>query len=90
METVLISKHSNFKRKLSFLILTTICRVVFDGSMVTDTGIYLNEILMIGPTIQDALINILIRFRPHPIALIADIEKMYRQFWIHPDDRKFQ
>ncbi|XP_051169750.1 uncharacterized protein LOC127287070 [Leptopilina boulardi] len=70
--------------------LTTKLRVVFDGSAKTNTGISLNETLLVGPTIQSGLITILIRFRQYPVALIADIEKMYRQFWIHPDDRKFQ
>ncbi|XP_051165958.1 uncharacterized protein LOC127284527 [Leptopilina boulardi] len=69
---------------------TTKLRVVFDGSSKTDTGISLNETLLVGPTIQTNLFALLMRFRQHPVGLSADIEKMYRQFWIHPDDRKFQ
>ncbi|XP_043474385.1 uncharacterized protein LOC122506335 [Leptopilina heterotoma] len=69
-------------------ILGMILRVVFDGSCATKTGISLNEALMIGPTIQVGVFTLLIRFRQYPIALTADIEKMYRQFLIHPEDRK--
>ncbi|XP_043471645.1 uncharacterized protein LOC122504553 [Leptopilina heterotoma] len=65
-------------------------RVVFDGSSLTDTGISLNETLLVRAVIQDGLFSLLIRFRQHRIALSADVEKMYRQFWIHPKDRKFQ
>ncbi|XP_043474391.1 uncharacterized protein LOC122506341 [Leptopilina heterotoma] len=65
-------------------------RVVFDGSSKTTSGTSLNDILMVGATIQDGLVTLLIRFRQHPIAFSADIQKMYRQFWIHEDDRKYQ
>lgn len=33
---------------------------------------------------------IMTRFRLHPYVLTADIEKMYRQVRVHPDDRRFQ
>ena len=69
---------------------TTKTRVVFDASAKSDTGLSLNDILMTGPTIQDKLFEHLIRFRIHKYVLTADIEKMYRQILIHPDDRKFQ
>ncbi|XP_051153762.1 uncharacterized protein LOC127277018, partial [Leptopilina boulardi] len=65
-------------------------RVVFDASCQTDTGLSLNDTLMTGPTIQDNIVALMLRFRQHVIALSGDIEKMYRQFFIHPQDRKFQ
>ena len=34
---------------------------------------------MVGPTVQEDLFSILIRFRPHKVALSGDIAKMYRQ-----------
>ncbi|XP_017887576.1 uncharacterized protein LOC108629432 [Ceratina calcarata] len=49
-----------------------------------------NQTLMTGPTIQNDIFEILIRFRIHHFALIADIEKMYRQVLVHEDDRKYQ
>lgn len=45
---------------------------------------------MVGPVLQEDLVSILIRFRQHAIVISADIEKMYRQVLIHPNDRKFQ
>ena len=65
-------------------------RVVFDGSAKTSSGLSLNNSLMVGPTIQDDLFSLLIRFRSHAIALKADISKMYRQFKVHDQDRDFQ
>ncbi|XP_044753563.1 uncharacterized protein LOC123312983 [Coccinella septempunctata] len=58
---------------------TTKLRVVFDASAKTSTGLSLNDILHTGPKLQQDLIDILIRWRKHKIAITADIEKMYRQ-----------
>ncbi|XP_011883625.1 PREDICTED: uncharacterized protein LOC105570788, partial [Vollenhovia emeryi] len=69
---------------------TTKVRVVFDASAKTNRGISLNDTLMVGPTIQSKLFEHLIRFRTHRYVLTADIEKMYRQIWIHPNDRQYQ
>lgn len=68
---------------------TTKLRVVFDASAKTSSGLSLNDILMVGPTIQDELFTIILRFRFYVYAMIADIEKMYRQFLIREEDRKF-
>ncbi|XP_054003289.1 uncharacterized protein LOC128889589 [Hylaeus anthracinus] len=69
---------------------TTKVRVVFDASARTHKGIPLNSALMVGPTIQLALFEQLLRFRSHVYVLTADIEKMYRQVLIHPEDRLYQ
>ena len=69
---------------------TTKIRVVYDGSAKTSSGVSLNEALMVGPTIQDELCTLLMRFRSHRYALTADIEKMYRQVLVHPDDASYQ
>ena len=58
---------------------TSKIRVVFDGSTKTSSGYSLNDIQMVGPTIQQDLTSILIRFREHQILITADIIKMYRQ-----------
>ncbi|XP_044760368.1 uncharacterized protein LOC123317823 [Coccinella septempunctata] len=58
---------------------TTKIRVVFDASAKTSTGLSLNDILHTGPKLQQDLIDILMRWRKHKIAITADIEKMYRQ-----------
>ncbi|XP_018378079.1 PREDICTED: uncharacterized protein LOC108770842 [Trachymyrmex cornetzi] len=69
---------------------TTKVRVVFDASAKTTNGVSLNELLMVGPTIQSGLFSHLIRFRTYNYVITADIEKMYRQVWVHEDDRRYQ
>ncbi|XP_070068167.1 uncharacterized protein [Drosophila takahashii] len=70
--------------------LTTKLRVVFDASAKSSSGVALNEILMVGPTIQQDLITTLLSFRLNRYALSGDISKMYRQFVVDERDRKFQ
>ncbi|XP_062558241.1 uncharacterized protein LOC134223121 [Armigeres subalbatus] len=62
---------------------TTKLRVVFDASCATSTGVSLNNALMVGPTVQDDIISIVLRFRFHRIA-----EKMYRMVLQQWADRK--
>ncbi|XP_062708809.1 uncharacterized protein LOC115266910 [Aedes albopictus] len=69
---------------------TTKTRVVFDGSSKTSTGHSLNEALCVGPVVQDDLLTLVIRFRKFPVAVVADIAKMYRQVLIHPEDAPLQ
>ena len=69
---------------------TTKVRVVFDGSAKTSTGKSLNDALLVGPVVQEELLTLIIRFRKYEIALIADIEKMYRQVTMNPTDRHLQ
>lgn len=69
---------------------TTRTRVVFDASCRTENDTCLNELLMVGPKLQDDLYVHLLRFRMHSFVLTGDVSKMYRQILIHPDDRKFQ
>ncbi|XP_062714171.1 uncharacterized protein LOC134290954 [Aedes albopictus] len=69
---------------------TTKVRVVFDGSARTDSGYSLNDALLKGPVIQDELLSLLLRFRKHEVALVGDIEKMYRQVQVHEEDISLQ
>ncbi|XP_062704300.1 uncharacterized protein LOC134286664 [Aedes albopictus] len=69
---------------------TTKLRVVFDASCATSTGVSLNNALMVGPTVQDDIITIILRFRFHRIAIVADVEKMYRMVLQQWTDRKLQ
>ena len=69
---------------------TTKVRVVFDASAKSTIGKSLNDNLLVGPTIQDKLFEHISKFRVHRYVITADIEKMYRQILIHPDDRQFQ
>lgn len=69
---------------------TTRLRVVFDGSAKTASGYSLNDILMVGPTIQNDLFSIILRFRKHNFVLSADITKMYRQVCVNSEHRFLQ
>ncbi|XP_037952450.1 uncharacterized protein LOC119682944 [Teleopsis dalmanni] len=69
---------------------STKLRVVFDASCPTTSQRSLNDILLVGPTIQPELYLLLLQFRLHRYALTADIVKMYRQILIDEPDRKFQ
>ncbi|XP_062557831.1 uncharacterized protein LOC134222689 [Armigeres subalbatus] len=81
-----ILHHPVFKETSS----TTKVRVAFDGSAKTSTDSSLNDSLLTGPVIQDDLLDLMIRFRNHTVALVADVAKMYRQVRIHPDDTPLQ
>lgn len=70
--------------------ITTKLRVVFDGSVDTTSGRSLNSIQMVGPTIQDDLFSILIRFRQHKYVITSDIAKMYRQVVVNSKQRNLQ
>ncbi|XP_071580238.1 uncharacterized protein [Temnothorax nylanderi] len=70
--------------------LTTKIRVVFNASAPTDNGISLNDIQMVGPTLQNDLLAIIIRFRTHTYVISADIEKMFRQVLVTPEQRFLQ
>ncbi|XP_018406075.1 PREDICTED: uncharacterized protein LOC108782316, partial [Cyphomyrmex costatus] len=69
---------------------TTKLRVVFDASCKTSSGQSLNDLLMVGPKVQQELMEILIRFRQHDYVLIADISKMFRQIKVNQKDRSLQ
>ncbi len=50
---------------------------------------YLLMILTVGPTIHPSLIDVLLRFRFHRIALTADVSKMYRAIGLADTDKDF-
>lgn len=54
---------------------TTKLRVVFDASCSTSNGRVLNNILRVGPNLQDDIVTIMLRFRTHRYVLMADIAK---------------
>ncbi|XP_055623164.1 uncharacterized protein LOC129766610 [Toxorhynchites rutilus septentrionalis] len=68
---------------------TTQIRVVFDGSSKSQGQLSLNEVLFTGPTVQPALLVVVVNFRMPKFVFNADTEKMFRQVWTHSDDRKY-
>ena len=66
---------------------TTKLRVVFDASAKSNSGVSLNDTLLVGPTIHPSLVDVLLRFRTHRIALTADISKMYRAVELAQNDK---
>ena len=68
---------------------TTKLRVVFDGSAKTSTGTSLNDILLVGPTLQPDIFDLLIRFRQYMIGMTADVAKMSRQIALAPNAKPF-
>ncbi|GFS48626.1 integrase catalytic domain-containing protein [Trichonephila clavipes] len=69
--------------------LTTKLRIVFNGSSPTTTGISLNDILLKGEVKEDVFETIS-RFRRHKFAFTTDIQTMYRQILINPDQQDLQ
>ena len=66
---------------------TTKVRAVFDASAKSTTGVSLNDCLLVGPTVHSSLIDVLLRFRLHRIAITTDISKMYRAIELVKRDR---
>ncbi|XP_062538161.1 uncharacterized protein LOC134206456 [Armigeres subalbatus] len=69
---------------------TTNLRVVFDASCATDSGVSLNDTLMVGPVVQDDSLLILLHSRLQKYAIVNDIEKMYRMINVVEQDRPLQ
>ncbi|KAF0736570.1 Integrase catalytic domain-containing protein, partial [Aphis craccivora] len=65
-------------------------RVVFDASARPPSNPSLNDTLLVGPKLQQDIVNILLRFRLHSVVFTADICKMYRQILLAPRYRQYQ
>jgi len=65
-------------------------RVVFNGSARTAGGVSLNQSLHPGPNLLPPLVDIITRWRWHRYVISTDIEKIYRQIQMHPEDRDWQ
>ncbi|XP_075232507.1 uncharacterized protein LOC142330923 [Lycorma delicatula] len=85
-EVFYLPHHSVFKETS----LTTKLKVVFDGSAKSSNGLSLNDTLMTGPTVQQDLFSIILRFRVHNYVITSDITKMYRQILVTQRDSNLQ
>ena len=65
---------------------TTKLRIVYDVSAKMD-GPSLNECLYAGPSLHQKILDILVRFRLFPIALVADIEKAFLMIQVADSDQ---
>lgn len=69
---------------------STKLRVVFNGSCRTSSGCSLNDLLHIGAKLQTDLSDVILWWRQFSYVFSADMEKMFRQILVHPDDQRFQ
>ncbi|XP_075150612.1 uncharacterized protein LOC142224708 [Haematobia irritans] len=69
---------------------TTKVRIVFNASRKSKSGFSLNDVLLTGPTLQTDLIATVLNWRKYKYVFSGDIQKMYRQIRVHPDDCPYQ
>lgn len=67
---------------------TTKLRIVYDASAKSG-GPSLNDCLHAGPKFDQKILDLLLRFRLHRVAIMADIEKAFLMVSIAQDDREF-
>ena len=82
-ELTYLPMHAVYKRSST----TTKIRAVFDASAKSATGVSLNDTLLVGPTLHPPLVDVLLRFRMHQVALTADVSKMYRAVKLSESDK---
>lgn len=63
-------------------------RVVFDCSARFEEQ-SLNDHLLTGPELTNTLVGVLCRFRKGPIAVMCDVERMFHQFHVRPEDQDY-
>ena len=61
-------------------------RIAFDCAA-KHKRVSLNDVLLQGPDFLNSLFGVLTRFRKERVALVADIECMYHQIKVHPNNR---
>ncbi|XP_036340043.1 uncharacterized protein LOC118749356 [Rhagoletis pomonella] len=79
--------HHGFLKESSS---STKLRVVFNGSRRTSSGCSLNDLLHIGAKLQTDLSDVILWWRQFSQVFSADMEMMFRQILVHPDDQRFQ
>nr|XP_034311144.1 uncharacterized protein LOC117684166 [Crassostrea gigas] len=63
-------------------------RGVFDASAKYE-GVCLNDQLLQGPDLINDLLGILIRFRKHAVAVVADVQQMFHSFLVEEEHRDY-
>lgn len=70
--------------------ITTKVRVVFNASSKTSSGNSLNDALYVGPTLQQDLVVLILKWRLFKVVFNADVQKMYRQILMNPEHIAYQ
>ena len=60
-------------------------RIIFDCSA-KHRGSSLNDKLLQGPELTNSLVGVLTRFRQEAVGLVADVEAMFHQVNVVPED----
>ena len=67
---------------------STAVRIVYDGSAKSHKkSLSLNQCLQAGPSLVNNLASVLIRFRMHPIGIVADISRAFLRMFLTEEDR---
>lgn len=69
---------------------TTKVRIVFDASRKTANGRSLNDTLLPGPALHNDLPSVITNWRFHNTVFAGDLEKMFLNVEMHPDDAQYQ
>ena len=69
--------------------ITTPIRIVYDCSCKQANNPSLNDCLDVGPCLTKNLVEILLRFRLHPVAFVSDIEKAFLNIQLQENDRDY-
>ncbi|XP_055308887.1 uncharacterized protein LOC129572810 [Sitodiplosis mosellana] len=80
-----IPHHAVFKNST-----TTKLRQVYNASNKTANGKSLNEQLVVGKIDQSSIFELIMRWREPKIAVIADLEKMYKQIRLNENQQHLQ
>ena len=62
---------------------------MFDGAARYD-GKSLNDAIQSRPKLQKDLVDVLLRFKRYPVALVCNIAEMFLRIGVHPPDRPYQ
>lgn len=66
---------------------TTKLRTVFNASQKSSNGVSLNDTVAIGKIRQPKMLELLVRWRKYKVAVVGDIEKMYKQIRVAEDQQ---
>ena len=69
---------------------TTKLRTVFNASAKANKRFSLNDFLAVGSNLLPEIVDLVSKWCGYTCVFTADVEKMFRQIWVHEDDQKLQ